>query len=525
MEGTYTRIQTPVPGDYTFGNMIQSANSVTAVTITKNSGASPGAVSNIRYAGSTTIPQAIGNYAVTFDVAAATGWNAAANLSAGNLEVNNNQTPKADDYTFGNMNQTAGSVIAVTIIKNSGASPGEVSNICYDGSTTIPQEAGTYAVTFDVAAATDWNAAPNLSAGNLTVSPSASNLAEWLQVLKTIAEDDGEYEYKVTKNETLDPQTLDFTDWTGVKITLKADSPVTITCSVNEKARLFTITGVELVLEDDITLSGGGVEVQTSGTFTMNGGEISGGTGGTDFSGGGGGVYVGGGGSFTMNDGKISGNNIIISSISYIYGGGVYVGSNGSFTMNDGEISGNTLKTTAEGGSAHGGGVSVDGSFTMNGGKISGNTTSSIISVIYNSNSYGGGVYVNRYGTFTMKGGEISDNTTDYGGGGVYVYGLYPNSGTFTMKGGKISGNTGGFGGGVCVSNSGIFHMVTGTIYGADEVDTALRNIDKNGGDALYNMTTSGTADYGTFSGDTWTHKGYFVSTNDTIKVANGNLE
>jgi formylglycine-generating enzyme required for sulfatase activity len=91
-----------------------------------------------------------------------------------------NKTPVASDYTFGNLNQTlteaGNNIIAVTIMANSGKSPGAVSNIRYNNSTTIPQTAETYAVTFDVAAATGWNAATGLSAGNLTVSGPPSEI-------------------------------------------------------------------------------------------------------------------------------------------------------------------------------------------------------------------------------------------------------------------------------------------------------------------------------------------------------------
>jgi len=79
--------QTPFPIDYTIANMTQTAGNVTAVTITPNSGKSPGAVSNIRYNGNPTVPQTAGYYPVTFDVAAATGWNAASGLPAGTLIV------------------------------------------------------------------------------------------------------------------------------------------------------------------------------------------------------------------------------------------------------------------------------------------------------------------------------------------------------------------------------------------------------------------------------------------------------
>jgi hypothetical protein len=81
-----------------------------------------------------------------------------------------NQTPVAGDFTIGKLNQTAGSVTAVTISPKGGKSSGAIT-IKYAGNTTIPQTAGTYAVTFDVAAATGWNAATNLPAGNLIVSP------------------------------------------------------------------------------------------------------------------------------------------------------------------------------------------------------------------------------------------------------------------------------------------------------------------------------------------------------------------
>ncbi|MCL2442984.1 MAG: MBG domain-containing protein [Treponema sp.] len=161
--------QTPVANDYTISNLLQIAGSVTAVVITAKSGKSPGTIGNIHYNGSTTIPQTNGTYAVTFDISAASGWNAATVLSAGNLIVDN-QTPVASDYTFGNLSQTAESVIAVTIMANSGKSTGAISNIRYNSSTTIPQTSGTYAVTFDVAATTGWNSALGLSAGNLIVN-------------------------------------------------------------------------------------------------------------------------------------------------------------------------------------------------------------------------------------------------------------------------------------------------------------------------------------------------------------------
>ena len=94
------------------------------------------------------------------------------------------------------------------------------------------------------------------------------------------------------------------------------------------------------------TSFGGAVCVPSSGTFTMNGGTISGNTSVSS----GGGVYVSSSSTFTMNGGIISGNTSVIS------GGGVYIINEGStFTMNGGTISGNTCGTNG-----HGGGVYID---------------------------------------------------------------------------------------------------------------------------------------------------------------------
>jgi gas vesicle protein len=189
--GTLTingQTQTPTTADFNIGNLTQTAGSVTAVTITPKSGKSTGTVTiyyegtgGTIYAKNTSVPTAAGTYAVTFNVAAATGWNAASGLSAGTLTINaaipGNQTPVADDYTIGNLTQTAGSVTAVTITPKSGKSTGTVT-VYYEGtdtttyakSSTLPQTAGTYTVTFNVAAANGWNAVSGLSAGTLTIN-------------------------------------------------------------------------------------------------------------------------------------------------------------------------------------------------------------------------------------------------------------------------------------------------------------------------------------------------------------------
>jgi hypothetical protein len=176
--------QTPVPGDYDIGNLTQMANNITAVTITPKSGKSAGA-RTIYYAGtgsttytkSQTLPTAAGTYSVTFDVAAATGWNAASDLLAGVLTIGT-PTPVVSDYTIVGLFQSYDNAAkTVTIEPKEGKSSGArmisyegTSGTTYSKSTTGPKEKGTYAVTFDVAAAAGWNAATGLTAGNLVIN-------------------------------------------------------------------------------------------------------------------------------------------------------------------------------------------------------------------------------------------------------------------------------------------------------------------------------------------------------------------
>jgi hypothetical protein len=220
------------------------------------------------------------------------------------------------------------------------------------------------------------------------------------------------------------------------------------------------------------TANGPGGGVINDGTlFTMTGGTISGNT----ATGAAGGVYNREGCAFTMTNGTISGNNAVDES-----GGGVF--NSGTFTMTGGEITGgNNAKygggvandgtftmsgeavISGNAASTFGGGVVNCDTFEMNGGTISGN----------NASESGGGVYNQEGCTFTMTGGEITGgNNAKYGGG-------VANDGTFTMSGeAVISGNTAStFGGGVYVPGgtvddeggvhkNGTFNMSDGTITG-----------------------------------------------------------
>ncbi|MCD8006046.1 MAG: hypothetical protein LUF29_03585 [Oscillospiraceae bacterium] len=273
-----------------------------------------------------------------------------------------------------------------------------------------------------------------------------------------------------------------------------------------------TAGGGKVTTASALTSNGGAVYVTAGGTFTMNGGTISGVTSskyGTA-------VYVAGSSAnatFIMNGGTISDNS------TSNYGGAVYLGALSTFTMNGGTITRNEGKGT----------VYMTGSasyFTMNGGSITGNTSSYYGggvcvsaatstfkmtggTISNNTATYGGGVYV-ASGDFQMSGGTISGNTTDSGdGGGVCISGSDTRTGTFTMSGGTISGNTSAtYGGGIGYSGRGTVTMSGGVItenkastYGGgvsvyNSPSKSYTNTFTMTGGAIYdNTATSGAAD------------------------------
>ena len=249
---------------------------------------------------------------------------------------------------------------------------------------------------------------------------------------------------------------------------------------------LFTVnTNTTLVLNSNITLQGQGindsalVEVGTGGTLKMNSGsEISGNTNTATF---GGGVLVNGG-TFTLDGGTISGNEAthasngrgggvyiasgtfdmptsstaVVMANSALYGGGAYKATSGTFDMSGGTIGG-----IPQNSALNGGGVYIEGgTFTMNGGTIGGSTTDC------NGASNGAGIYVDS-GNLSISGSALIRGNTatgSNGGGGVYFQGT-----SFSMSGGIIGGtvpgnnNKGTNGGGVYLAG-GTFTMTAGTI-------------------------------------------------------------
>ena len=234
---------------------------------------------------------------------------------------------------------------------------------------------------------------------------------------------------------------------------------------------------------------GGGVYVSSNGVFIMQGGTISGNLE----------SYIGGGvyayGTFTMKGGTISDN-------SASYGGGVYVANYSFFIMEGGIISGNSAKSIGGGVFAsiatfklqdgeitgntadRGGGVAClyagNITFEINGGEITGNTADRGGGVYLlggnfilqdgeisgnTSQTYGGGIYAERFKELIIENGEIKNNKSDDSGGGVYI-----SNGTIEMNSGEISGNTSQkYGSGVYIDNGGTFEMNGGEIAGNTE--------------------------------------------------------
>ena len=166
---------------------------------------------------------------------------------------------------------------------------------------------------------------------------------------------------------------------------------------------------------------------EASGTETVTGGVITGGTGyPVQFSSGtvvyyGGGVYIASGGQLTMTGGNIIG-------CSATYGGGVHIdGESGQFSMSGGSIAGCVA-------SDGGGGVRASGTFKMSGQAVIRSCTAESATQFV----FGGGVYVNLSSSFEMSDTAIiegcqaiSNSSYSSNGGGVYV----SSSSSFVMSG------------------------------------------------------------------------------------------
>ena len=131
---------------------------------------SDGAVSNIKYNGSTTVPTDAGTYAVTANCAANGNYSALTDASAGNLVI----STAAPTLSVTNTPTYTGNPIAAVVSCQGG---GTVSNVLYNGSSTVPTDAGSYVITADCAASSNYSAVTGASAGNFVISAAAPTLS------------------------------------------------------------------------------------------------------------------------------------------------------------------------------------------------------------------------------------------------------------------------------------------------------------------------------------------------------------
>jgi len=258
-----------------------------------------------------------------------------------------------------------------------------------DGTGTNYNSGASYTPTAHITLYAKWDMLPLASVTGL------ANKLAWLQ---THAQSNTSYTIEVNADESIGPWTLAYSGKTGITITLRGVG-ANRTVSLSSNGSLFSVgsvgSGVTLILDNNITLQG-----RSSNNASL--------------------VNVSSGGTLRINAGsKITGNTVSSSSPS---GGGVYVESNGTFIISGGEITGNTASPSYYGYSAYGGGVYVEshGTFTMSGGEITGNTAFS--SGSSSGPSCGGGVYVLGGGSFSKTVGTITGYESDTVNGNVVKY-------------------------------------------------------------------------------------------------------
>jgi hypothetical protein len=192
--GTYAITADFVPTDITNYNILAGASagnfvilkatptlSVTNSPVTYNgfaqaaivtAGSVPGTVSNIKYGGSLTQPTNVGTYGITADFAPnnATNYNTLTDAPAGFFTIQK-ATPTLSvtnsPVTYNGSQQAA--IVTSSV-------PGDVTNIEYDGSSTVPTDAGTYAITADFAPTdtSNYNPLTGASAGNFVIQTGTS---------------------------------------------------------------------------------------------------------------------------------------------------------------------------------------------------------------------------------------------------------------------------------------------------------------------------------------------------------------
>ena len=285
----------------------------------------------------------------------------------------------------------------------------------------------------------------------------------------------------------------------GATLELKRDKKLTVaSAGADGTARTITSLGRTFIVPatSELTVQSVAFEklrFEISGTFAMDGGEISGNTADN-----GGAIYVATTGKATVSNTKIHDNSANNK------GGGVYVGGSAKATLTNCAIE--SCKTTSTTSTNGGGGIYSLGTLIVTGGTISdciagrsgggiyayGGTVECSDGVAFSnceatgsgSVGSGGGICINSGVTVDVSGCTFVSCTANASGGGIWNAGeltvrntsfdtcsannngggVCNDGGTVTMSGtAKITGNNASGGGGVAV-NSGTFTLENGTI-------------------------------------------------------------
>ena len=341
----------------------------------------------------------------------------------------------------------------------------------------------------------------------LCIGASAADFTGWDEVTNSTTTLESGKQYYLNNDVTVS-QTITVSG----TVTLDLNGHVLKYESANKGSVIVVENGGQLTIEDSNTnpLShkfnpNGGLWVldETSGTETVNGGVITGGTGYLIQYGYGeyvydayygGGVYIAPGGQLTMTGGNIIG-------CSAEYGGGVYIARGGQLTMTGGNIIGCSAEC--------GGGVYIDSEpnqsqFSMSGGSIIGCVASDIGGGVRASGTfkmsgqavirsctvesatqsiYGGGIYVNSSSSFEMSGEAkiedcqaTSNSSKSSNGGGVYL----TNNTKFTLSGSAVIQN--------CKA---VNSVNSGETYGGGVSADCMRQITLEGNAQIFQCTAA----------------------------------
>ena len=166
--------KTPTISDINVSGIPEGKNKVydeKTVVVTASAKSSGLGTITVKYNNSSTPPSTAGKYTVTADIADGVDYYAST-ITLGSFEISK-ATPQLDNLIVNNLSDKVYDgepVEAVTVaVKDSVIGMGAVGEIKYDGSTTAPSLAGTYAVTVDLAEGVNYTA-ETVSLGEITIN-------------------------------------------------------------------------------------------------------------------------------------------------------------------------------------------------------------------------------------------------------------------------------------------------------------------------------------------------------------------